>query len=50
VAAVFAQMGGDAVGSGGLAQLSRHHRIRFPLGETSITGFPQRGHMVNIDT
>jgi hypothetical protein len=46
VAAVFAQVSGDAVCASALG----YHSSPNGAGMLAATGVPKRGHMVNIDT
>jgi len=45
LAAVLAQVGGDAVGSGGQGHLGGAHRVRIALPAR----VPDGGHMVDVD-
>ena len=47
---VFAQMGGDPVRARGLAGQRGRHRVRFAAFAPAVTGFAQRGDVVNVDT
>ena len=49
VAAVFAQMGGDAVRAGGFANQRRLDRVRLAALAPAVARLAQGGDMINID-
>jgi len=46
---VLAQMDGDAMGAGGLADQGGFERLRFAAAALPIAGFAQGGDVINID-
>ena len=50
VAAVFAQMGGDAVSAGGFADQRRLDGVRFAALAPAVARLAQGGDMINIDS
>ena len=49
VPAVFAQVGGDAVGAGGFADESGFDGVRFAAIASAIAGLAQGGNVINVD-
>jgi hypothetical protein len=50
MAPVFAQVGGDAVRAGGLADFRGLDGVRFAESAPAIARLANRGHVVNVNT